>query len=388
MNQHRFARLLASAFVVCALSGSNLFAQCPVTTVTGGLLAPTKIIASAGDLLVAESGFGPNMGRITALNPQTGEQHPLIGGLPSGITPPNNDPSGPSGLVFRGNTLYVIIGLGDAIVNGSIPNTQVPAPHPSSPIFSSLLALRFDHHYQTWPGGFNLTLADQVALKNGLTVNLTNSEGEALHVRLIADLPDYSPEPVPGEPNNVRQSNPFGAAIFGNSLYIPDASNNTLRAVDLDTGAARTVTAFAPIPNPLPFGPPVSEPVPNSIQLVGDRLLVTLLTGFPFAPGSSQVRSVDPSTGQDAAFISGLTSSIDVAPFHLKRTTGFLTLEFSADMLSGAPGRMRFYDSPNAQGTVVADCLITPTSMAVDERSGDVFVTEIFTGRVVKVALH
>jgi hypothetical protein len=71
----------------------------------------------------------------------------------------------------------------------------------------------------------------------------------------------------------------------------------------------------------------------------------------------------------------------------MKQTNGFLTLEFSADMLSGAPGRMRFYDSTNVPGTVIADCLITPTSMAVDERSGDVYVTEIFTGRVVKVRI-
>jgi hypothetical protein len=36
---------------------------------------------------------------------------------------------------------------------------------------------------------------------------------------------------------------------------------------------------------------------------------------------------------------------------------------------------------------VIADCLITPTSMAEDVSNGSVYVTEIFTGRVMRVTL-
>jgi hypothetical protein len=67
-----------------------------------------------------------------------------------------------------------------------------------------------------------------------------------------------------------------------------------------------------------------------------------------------------------------------------------LTLEFSADMLAQpqpAPGRIKFYPSRTAAPVVIADCLITPTSMARDVTNGNLYVTEIFTGRVMRVVL-
>ena len=104
-------------------------------------------------------------------------------------------------------------------------------------------------------------------------------------IRLVGDFPDY-PEPRPGEPNNVRQSNPFGLVAVDDQLDVVDASTNQVRTMDIDTGAIGTLTSFGPLPNTRGFGPPVVEAVPDSIHLFEDQLLVTLLSGFPFPVGA------------------------------------------------------------------------------------------------------
>ena len=191
----------------------------------------------------------------------------MISGLPAGFSPPNSDLAGPSGLAMQGRTLYVEISLGDAVIAGPLPNSFVPNPNPSSPIFSSVLAIHFSASVEMKTNGFTLSAADQVALKTGATVDLNNGGGDKITVGLVADFPDYLPEPRPGLPNAVRQSNPFGLALDGDHLYVADASGNTVRSVDLQTGNFSVLTNFAPLPNNRGFGPPVVEAVPDSIHL-------------------------------------------------------------------------------------------------------------------------
>lgn len=387
MHYARSGFVCAIVIAICALGGFSAKAQCPVSILTTGLAHPVKIItAQRNKLLVAETGIGPNTGRISIIDSRNGHRRTLLDGLPAGFAPPNHDLSGPSGLALRGHTLFVAIGQGDATVNGSIPATQVPNPNPSSPIFSSVLAVRFRERGELPEQGATLTLADHFALKSGSEVQVGRGE-DRMTIKLVGDFPDYTPEPRPGEPNNVRPSNPFGIVLIDDDIYLNDASMNQVRTMDLDTGAISTLTNFAPLPNTRGFGPPVVEAVPDSIHLFEDQLLVTLLSGFPFPLGGAQVRTVDPNSGLSAPFITGLTSAIDVLPVKVSRcATGFLTLEFSADMLiPGVPGRMRYFSSPAAAPTVVADCLITPTSMARDGRTGTIYVSEISTGRVMKI---
>jgi hypothetical protein len=174
---------------------------------------------------------------------------------------------------MHGRTLYVAIGLGDAVIPGPLPNSVIPNPNPSSPIFSSVLAIDFSASVEKKTNGFTLSAADHVALKNGAKVDLSNGGGDKITVELVADFPDYLPEPRPGLPNAVRQSNPFGLALDGDHLYVAEASGNTVRSVDLQTGNFSVLTNFAPLPNNRGFGPPVVEAVPDSVHLVGDQLL-------------------------------------------------------------------------------------------------------------------
>jgi len=102
--------------------------------------------------------------------------------------------------------------------------------------------------------------------------------------------------------------------VNNNLLYVPDASLNRIWTVELNTGAIAVLATFAPLTNPFPLGPPAIDAVPDSIHPFGGQFLVTLLTGFPFPPDVAQVRIVDPHTGDNQPFITGLTSAIDVLP--------------------------------------------------------------------------
>ena len=383
MNCRSISRLLILV-AIFLLPGMIARAQCPTSVLTTDLKAPTKIIFStSGNLLVAEQGNGPNTGRISMIDVVSGARRTLIDSLPAGFAAPNNDPSGPAGLVMRGRTLYVAIGLGDAVLAGPQPNSFIPNPNPSSPIFSSVLAIHLSAHTESITSGFTLSLADQNTLKSNGRVVLDNGSGDKLQVDLIVDFPDYVPEPRPGLPNAVRQSNPFGVALLGNHLYVADASTNIIRDVNLSTQTFNSLVSFGAIANNRGFGPPFVEPVPDSVHLFGNQLLVTLLTGFPFPVGNASVQLVDIGNGTTSPFISGLSSAIDVLPAN---GGGFLTLEFSTDMLNpAAVGRLSYYNVPSGSPVVLANCLITPTSMIQDEETNDIYVTEIFTGRVIKV---
>ena len=165
-----------------------------------------------------------------------------------------------------------------------------------------------------------------------------------------------------------------------------DASFNQLYKVNPATGEYSTFAVFPPKPNPLPFGPPFSEAVPDSVRLFGNRLLVSFLTGFPFAPGNAEIRSVNLTDGSHTVFTGNLTSAMDVLPVPLTNgESSFYVLEFSANMIGNPmpPGRLKLV-TPD-QVLTVASNLIAPSSLARDGETGDLFITEIFPGRIIRV---
>lgn len=359
----------------------------PTTVVASGLHSPSKTLVSRkGTLFVAEAGIGPNTGRISLVNPKTGVRRTLIDGLPSGFAAPSNQPSGPSGLLMSGRTLYLTVSTGDAVLNGAARGSTVPNANPSSPLFSSVLAIHLSPLVEHCTRGFTLTRADHDTLKSGAVVVLRNGPADRVVLELVADIPDYVAEPRPDQPNNVRASNPFGLVKIGDRLFVVDASFNKIHTVDLDSGDLGTLAVFGPVPNTRGSGPPVVEAVPDSICVYGDQLLITYLTGFPFPLGGAQVRLVDPDTGASGPVITGLTSAIDVVPLD---SGGFLTLEYSTDMLVSPPlpGRIQWWETPSSAPVLINGALSTPTSLEVDERAGAGYITEIFAGRIVKIAL-
>ena len=396
------ALLLVCALVLLGLEANG---QCPGTTLTGGLQGPSKIIQTAlGNLIVAENGtLEPNSGRISIVGLDGGRRS-LLEGLPSGINS-NGDNSGPSGLFLRGRTLYIVNGEGDATLPGPIPGTELPNLSPSSPIISSILALHFSARTEKITKGFKLSLADHQALKDGSRLSLSNGEGDKITLGLVVDFPNYVSNPLPFFPPNVAHSNPYGLIVTEErekgephgeherkdedevTLYVVDAGLNALLKVDIESGATSILTNFPSIPNPLfpGLGGPFIESVPTSIREFDNRFLVTLLRGFPFLPGNAAVMKVRPFTGGQQQFIGGLTSAIDVLPVRTWGRTHFLTLEISTNLLVGDPGRLQRFSSPAGPGTVISKCLIGPSAMVRDSRKGVLYVTEIFTGRIIKI---
>lgn len=385
MNNRKFSLYAFAAALVLALTSINTNAQSANTSVlTGGLRTPTRaIISPKGNLLVAEAGNGLNTGRISIIDQTTGARRTLVDGLPSGFAPPEDAPSGPSGLEMRGRTLYVVIGAGDGVIAGPVPGTEIPNPTPSSPFFSSVLSLRLSPLAEDTTQGFTISAADQAAL--GFK-KLTDAAGNELLIQVVTNFRNFSEEPTPGFPTTVRASNPFGIALKGNALYVVDASQNLVWAVEIDTGEARPFVSFAAKPNPLPFGPPFIDAVPDNVRLVGKSLLVTFLNGFPFPQGASEVRKIRLVNTASEPFIGGLTSAIDVLPStNASGQDQFFTLEFSTDMLNNGPGRLTRFDAFGGSRTVLVDNLITPTGMAQNPTTKDLYVIETFPGLVLRV---
>lgn len=387
--KHKIILLVAVALI--ALTANTILAQTSSVFVTG-LKAPNKIIYAQkqGYFLVSEAGIAaiPNSGRILIVTNQ-GAVFTLLDGLPSGPAAPNGDPSGPSALSVQDNKLYIAIGNGNATVNGPAPGSEIPNPNPNSLLFSSVLEYSFPPF-----GGFGfgrtrgniLTSDDHARLANGETIFIGRPGLPRAKIRLVANFPDFTLNPRPDVPNNVRPSNPFGLVLHGNTLYVADAAQNNIRTVDLEDGSIGTLITYPARMNPTPVGPPFIDPVPDSLRLFGNKLLVAFLTGFPFPAGQADVRQYDLESGEESQFIGGLSSAIDVLPVSSGFCSSIYTLEFSTNMLMRAPGRLQRFDAPNGQPTVIANTLISPTSMARHPASGDLLVTEIFPGRITRIS--
>ncbi len=384
---------LIRAFFICGLMImlGAIFAQAQTSVFTTGLNNPAKIItAGSSSLLVAEAGTtAPNTGRISIVSRTTGERLTLIENLPSGVNNLGGSPavSGPSGLKLLDTTLYLCIGVGDAVQSAGGSGLEMPNPNPASPIFDSVLSLVLPSDYETLSSGFTLSAANQTTLAAGGQVVLTNAQGKDLTVRLVVNLPDFRSEPRPGAPNNVRASNLYGIEAAAGLLYVVDAAFNLLYRVFIANGAFETFVTFPNYPNPTQTGPPFVDPVPDSVRLAGGNLYVSMLTGFPFAAGVAEIRSVNLATRNQTSFIPNLTSAIDVLPFNGAggANDSYLALEFSANQLAQVPGRLKLFTSHTETPRILAGNLITPTSVARDAASGSIFVTELAPGRITRV---
>ena len=382
-------RLLGAASVLVVWAGAaSAQTACPVANVSSGLQSPQSVVQSdQGNLLVAESGGLPdNTGRISIVG-LTGTRRTLVEGLPSGIDDVGG-PSGPAGLALRGRTLFALIGVGNAVLNGPLPGTFIANPDPSSPLLSSVLAIHFSAHVEKTTEGFTLPPEAHQTLADGEKVTLSNGSGDRITIELVANFPDYTLEPLGSVPGSVRASNPFALAVAGDQLYVTDGAQNQLRRIDIPTGEISTVAAFSSVPNLLPVGPPSIEAVPTGVAYTGGRLLVTLFSGVPFAPGVSSVEQVDPAGGGDVPLITGLTTAIGILPLKEGGDTDLLVLQTSSGpgtFFSG-PGVLFRFDAAGTSPSLIADCLELPTSMVLDKTTGTLYVTQL-TGGIVSIVV-
>lgn len=380
--------LIAASFILLSI---NARAQCPGTELISGLRDPLgTAFTNQGNLLVSENGTYPvlNSGRISIVDPVNGNRRTLLDGLPSAVNDANEQ-SGPHGIVMRGRTLYVAIGVGDVGLAGPIPmSTVIPNPNPTSQLYSSVLAIQFSANVEMTTTGFHLTTANQQTLANGQKVELSYGGGNNVIIQMIANFPDYIPFPLPFFEGNIQTSNPFHMYLKGNTLYVTDGGRNLTWKVDVNSGSYSEFVSFPDIPNSLfpAFGGPFIQSVPTGIASTGNQIYVSLFRGFPFPAGSSTIQEVDPQTGNNNAFISGLRTAIGIIHINELANTDYLVLQHTSGQIIipafTEPGLVLYFDSPTDPPIIVADCLTKPSSMALNKVKGKLYVSER-AGRVV-----
>jgi hypothetical protein len=99
---------------------------------------------------------------------------------------------------------------------------------------------------------------------------------------------------------------------------------------------------------------------------------------------------IDPSTGVQSPFLSGLKTAIGVLGIKEKGQNSYLVLQNSSGPgpFFAGPGLVLQFDSPGGARTVLADCLARPTSMLhAGKKAGTLYITELLTGRIVALDL-
>ena len=374
---------LKSIFLL-AISAAAAWPQAQVLA-TGLPGAHKLLLTPRGNFLVSEPSMVTNAGRISFVS-RGGSRRSLIEGLPSGIEVTLGGGSGPSAMALNGRTLYVALGAGDSERRGTVPGTSIHNPAgASSAIFASILEFRFSGDVDTLGGTFRLTPAQHAVLADGASLDIEDGNGGRAQVSILTRFPISVPDPV----MVYRFSNPWGMVVVedGRALYVSDASQNTVSRVDTATGRWQHVARYGAIANPTPVGAPMIDPVPTNIRVYGEELLVSFLSGFPFAQGNARVVALNPKTGVSTPFINGVTSVTDVLWRERPNGAGqFFVLEFSANQSAtpAPPGRLLRFDSP--EPVVVAAGLITPVNMVLDPATQELFILEL-RGQILRLQL-
>ncbi len=333
--------------ILCFLTLQITLAQDNVTIYATDLDSPVGLLVDDnGNLYVNEVGTGDNDGKITFITP-TGERHTMIDGLPSEFSEETGETLGAWRSVLTPEGKSVVVqgeGLGGSELSESI--------------------LTFDITGYV-SGGAPLTTADIESVHN--IGDFTLAQGVSTN------------------------SNPYSFAITPNGdMFIVDAGGNLIVRKDAMTNELSVFASFDPIPNPLPFGPPVSDAVPTKILAKpdGSGFYVCNLRGFPFLPGTANIYEVDMS-GTVSVWQTGFTSLVDMAID--PRDGSLVVLELGEFSLETTPpgfqagtGKAIKLQTGGAR-VVMAEGLNFAGGMAFDAE-GNLFVSSTFTGVIYKVA--
>lgn len=222
------------------------------TAVASGLLNPRGFTwAPDGALVIAESGVVPpeapppsgpptpmfrplttSTGRISRVDPATGERTTLADGLPSSVGS-FGDTLGPANVAYLGNDLYVLMSLGPV------------------------------HGWPHYPSG----------------VYKVNADGT---LRPVANLDVFNAKnPVALIPPDDEISNPYDMIAADGALWITDGNRNQVVKVTPDG----TVTRVADVSR--------EHPVTTGLTRGADGRLITVeLTAVPFPTGAGRIQTI------------------------------------------------------------------------------------------------
>ncbi len=288
-----------------------------------------------GNLWVTEYGQANDDGVITIIAPD-GTKTIFMTGLPSALNPLTGEIAG----AFRtyqmpNNKVLIVVGEG---------------PHPMG---EALLVV----DKSNFTPGTPLTLND---------VELSMKLGDHVHDQ------------------GLLQSDPYNITWAANGdILVADAGANQILKVAEGTGTVSTVASLPPIPNPLPFGPPMMDAVPTDIvpKPDGSGYYVCQLTGFPFIDSVSTIFNLD-NSGNLTPWQTGFTLLTDMG--YDPKDGNLCVLQFSRfgpvdTTLSFFPGAGRVIKLwPDGSREVIAGNFIGFSPSFTFDAAGDLYVTDLF----------
>lgn len=350
----RAMRILRGAFGFALLFGGAALAQeFQASEFTPCQNPCSSIVLSGGNQLVAEGGAQSNHALLLFVD-QRGDQLnlPSVAGLPAGRTR-NRSTFGPLAFALDGDTMYIAVGESDQF------HTTGPAfIRAMATVFSpDVIRIRFPGDPSN-SGPFVLDAATRQQLLNGQPVVLTDFSGRTATFDLVARLG--------------TNAHPVALALLPavpNRLFVVDSRTRRLNGIDLTTGQVSVVAQF----------PTTVE----SMRAFGDRQL--LVTFYSSQANGSSVWLIDPVAGQSRLIIDNLTSAIDLIARNNGGATTFFVLE--ANAAADGTGQVLSIDSTGTRRTVLANELNDPTSLAIDEFTGRLFIHSRGDGLIYTVPL-
>jgi len=181
----------------------------------------------------------------------------------------------------------------------------------------------------------------------------------------------------------VKEAHPYGLAAGPDGLlWVADAGANDVLTVDPESGEVKVVATIdgitGPVPNSARGDAMEEDPVPTGIVPTKDGgAFVSLLSGFPFVPGSSKIVAIS-SEGDVSDYATGLTMITDLRMGPDGDLYAVQIGEFTAQgpkLNSGAIWHIHEGDASE----VVYSGLSFPTSLAFT-KDGDAYITVNGTG--------
>ncbi|NND03375.1 MAG: ScyD/ScyE family protein, partial [Acidimicrobiia bacterium] len=340
MARLRLAHLigLGGLLLVAASCGGEPTLEAPqVSVVAEGLTNPLGLAALPdGSILIAEEGTGESdLSAGLSVLTTDGRVGRVVDGLPSGRDAGDLSGAPLAGVSPDGSTAYVAHFGAESVLTFPIP-----------------------------PDGLEPETKARPALQ-------------------IDDL-----DPTLTRLNEVFLTNPFDIAFATDGTpVVTDASNNGLATVT-DDGTAVFTHRFGQLEDPEQASLKI-DAVPTGVTRVEDEYYVTLTGGCPYPTGAGVVVAAGPDRAEREV-ASGLNMPIDV---ELGQSGSIWLLEFAefdpdASCFSGSgyrPGTGRLSRlEPDGSTTTVLDGLDYPGAV-IETANGDLFVTEIFAGRVLRL---
>ena len=269
----------------------------------GGTGGPAKFTTPDGD------GYFGLTGRVSRIDPTTGERTTVATGIPSGAESPDGQGFGIVDVAFLNGKLYYLIS-----------------------------------------GGFNYIDPSLAAYPNGVYEVQPNGSS-----KLIADISKFNDDNPVAFPDAGPGGNPFGIIARDGGFYVTDGNYNRVLRVTLD-GAISILTSFD---NVVTTGLATKS---------GGPLIVTEFGAFPFAPKDGKVIQVGVPTGTQTELANGY-SHIIAAGYGPDGKLYALSMGDQADPTSGdeaVPFTGKLL-RVNGDGTMtpIVDGLMFPTSLDI-----------------------